>query len=833
MQILFCGGAGEVGASCFLLQVDGKNILLDCGIRMSGGRDSLPDFRMIQESGGVDAIFISHAHLDHTGSLPIISREYPEALIYMTHATKDLVRVLLYDSLKIMSQQEGEIPIYAEKHVVDMLDRIVCFSPEHPIVPFKDSDLKVTFYSAGHILGASSIYIQSKEGNIFYSGDISMTSQHTVNGATIPKLRPDLMLVESTYGDKLHANRQVEEERLVKMVDEVIARGGKILIPAFALGRAQEVILILKRAKNRGDLKGIKVYVDGMVKDICRVYRLNPNYLKNSLAKRVWRGKDIFFDDDIIQVENREMREEIIDSEAPCCIISSSGMLSGGPSQWYASRLITDEKNHIAITGYQDEEAPGRILLNLLEAEADEGKVVALGDVRVPVRSSVGSYSLSAHADRGEILGLCHALAPRKLFLVHGEEEATVNLGREIQGEIRGQVYIANNGESHEIDIRNPRKQIRRRALPSLKRSDMLREADEIEILWKHIRENGGEKFALSSEEILRIWNDDTEFDDEDVRWVMELLVKSKYFTPDRRRPFLFRIVPKHELEEEDGPMEINKMLNLAESFFPPESGLYKKGARFDEKVALLYFNFPPVALKIYKDKIDKFEEVTGWTVDINQEYNLEAVENALYRVLPKGSIMEDKMSFYREDGSVKIVVDGLEERERQEIVTEFKVLTGLNLIVEDSASKIVSPPPAAEEGQMEQNAAFALIDAAFAGADHRIYKKSLKQDRTGAFIELSFITPEVGRLYGDIIDDLEKETGWNIRINPNANQNELTKLARRLLERGGLYLKKNPSVYQDLKEIKVVPIETWDESLFKEVQREFLDKTCYTLLIS
>ncbi len=831
MKILFCGGAGEVGASCFLLKVSGKNILLDCGIRMSGGKDDLPDFRMIQEAGGVDAIFVSHAHLDHTGSLPIISREYPEATIYMTHATKDLTRVLLYDSLKIMDRQEGEIPIYAEKHVLDMLGRIVCFSPEHPLTPFKDRDISVTFYSAGHILGASSIYVQSKEGSLFYSGDISMTNQHTVVGATIPRLRPDVMIVESTYGDKLHANRQMEEERLVKMVNEVISRGGKVLIPAFALGRAQEIVLILKRAKNRGDLKGIKIYVDGMVKDICRVYRLNPNYLKNSLAKRVWRGVDIFFDDDIMEVEDKEMREEIVERSEPCCIISSSGMLSGGPSQWYASKLATDEKNHIGITGYQDEEAPGRALLNLLDSREGEERSLVFGDVKVPVRCSIGSYSLSAHADRGEILGLVHSLAPRKLFLVHGEGEAAFKLGREIQGEIWGKVYIATNGEEYDLSIRNPRKQLRRRTLPSLNRWGIPTE-DDMELLWNHIRDNGGEDFALSGEDILLIWKEDGKFSHDHVKETMDRLNRSKFFEPDRRRPFLFRLVPKHDLEEEEGPMEVNQMLKFAEDFFPPESGLYKKGARFDEGVALLSFAFPPVAMERYGHKIKEFEQITGWTVEINDEYNLEAVENAIYKVMPNDIHTEGSMSYYREEGAVKIRIDGLDGEESRAIMDRFKAITGLDLIIDDATLDIISPPPppAATAGQMEQNRAFALIEKAFSEKPHRVYKRSLKQDKNGAFIELSFITPGVGKLYSDLIRELEEETGWSIRINPNANLNELIKLTRRLLEERGLYLKKNPSVHQDMEMVKLVPSGNWDESIFDEVSREFFSRTCYTL---
>ena len=206
-----------------------------------------------------------------------------------------------------------------------MMNRILCFSPEYTMQPFSDSDIKVTFYHAGHIAGASCVLIQGKEGSVFYSGDISLTNQFTVGGAVIPKLGPDIAIIESTYGDKLHANRQMEEERLVRMVNEVIGEGGKVLIPAFALGRAQEVVLILKRAMNSGRLPRFKVYVDGMVREICRMYCLNPNYLRSNLAKRIWSDKEVFFNDWIQPVTNQSMWETIIEDSEPCCIISKFG----------------------------------------------------------------------------------------------------------------------------------------------------------------------------------------------------------------------------------------------------------------------------------------------------------------------------------------------------------------------------------------------------------------------------------------------------------------------------------------------------------------------------
>ncbi|MDF2522297.1 MAG: beta-lactamase domain protein, partial [Clostridia bacterium] len=198
MRLTFSGGAYEVGGSCILLNIDNKNILLDCGIRQSSSKDTLPDFRIIQESGGVDAIIISHAHTDHTGALPLISKEYPYAKIYMTNMTKDLTRVLLYDSLKIMNNREAEIPMYVENDVLNMLDRVHTLNYSVDFEIFED--LKITFYPAGHIAGACCVYIVSKEGSFFYSGDFTLFAQKTIEGAKLPKLRPDAAIFESTYG---------------------------------------------------------------------------------------------------------------------------------------------------------------------------------------------------------------------------------------------------------------------------------------------------------------------------------------------------------------------------------------------------------------------------------------------------------------------------------------------------------------------------------------------------------------------------------------------------------------------------------------------------------
>lgn len=314
---------------------------------------------------------------------------------------------------------------------------------------------------------------------------------------------------------------------------------------------------------------------------------------------------------------------------------------------------------------------------------------------------------------------------------------------------------------------------------------------------------------------------------------MINTLLNSKYFEPDNRRPFLYRPLSEEQvaelLKDEQGPMEVNQMLALMDEFFPPETGLYKKGARFDEKIALMYFKFPKAAAERYKDRIEQFEKATGWQVQLNQECNLEAAEDLLISLLPRGAHLSASLSYYRAQGYFKAAIEG--DADYQDIKKRFYQATGLDLVIESDAAPKVPAPAAAQPGQMEQNRAFKLIEEAFEGQPHRLYKKGLKQDESGRYIELSFISPEVGMMYRDVILQLEQKTGWAIRINPNPNQNEVIKLARRLLEQKGLRLKKNPGFYQLEKEVRVVPLDDWAQGVFEEAREEFQKHTGYTLI--
>jgi len=835
MDITFCGGAREVGASCYLVKIDGRNILLDCGIRMKGS-DNLPDFRLIQEQGGVEAIIVSHAHLDHSGALPVVSREYPAARIYMTHASKALLRVLLYDSLKIMERDEADIPIYAEKHVVDMLERVICYSPQYYFNPVPGSELKVSFYTAGHIAGAAMAYIQGKEGTLLYTGDFSVTDQQTVIGCSVPRLRPDLIISEATYGDKLHSNRKIEEERLIATVRDVIERKGKILIPAFALGRAQEIILILRKAINRKELPDFKIYIDGMIRAINRVYRLNPNYLQAPLARKIFRGNDIFYGDNVIEVTDKEMREEIVESKDPLCIISSSGMLKGGPSCYYAEELLGDEKNFIAITGYQDEEAPGRDILDFLESEEEERELI-LNNKRLAVKCQFGKYGLSAHADKGELLGLVHRVSPRKIFLIHGNEEVIEEMALEMNQEVRAGIYVPKNGETISVELRNPRKQLDySKQLESLYSGEELNE-DNIEKLWRHIYRKTGVETGYSVEELIYLQEgiDNPSEQGDKIERYLNILNESSYFTPNRRRLFLYHPVSEEELAEDDGVMEMNQMFAVVDSLFPVESGLYKRGARIEDNTILLYFNFPEVAVAEYGGEIERLKEETGWGVEVNEDCNQVALEEMVYRLLP-ADIDVKKISYYRNQKRCEVsLAQGVEGRE--EFIDKFRDLTGIELIIntpEADVSKTAEDELSLRQvdsaRMMEQNRAFDYIDDVFSPLKVKLYRKSRKEAGGIPYLELYFISPEVGERYKNVIKKLEEDTGWNIKIGSTPIQNEIINLARRMTAAYDIRLSKNPSIYTDKALVKVEASGEIAQAVIDDIKERFREKTGYNI---
>jgi len=422
MQFTALGGAAEVGASCYLLQIVGKNILLDAGIRVNrSGDESLPDLDKLDELVGddLDLVLVSHAHLDHTGALPLVLKRYPTVQIYCTLPTKVILSILLADTIKIMAGEESETPLYDQEAV----ERVLWILQEMPFSQWVEpiEGIEVYFHPAGHVMGASCIFIKTKEGTVAYTGDIATAAQRTVSGIEKANFQPDVLILESTYGDGTHPNRKTEEQRLAKAVAEVIERGGTVIIPSFAFGRAQEIILILKFSMRSGVIPKFPIYVDGMCRAICDAYTDLDEYLPQKLRNFMKNSGQLVFwnrpSKNLPEVTKLVPTERIMMfNPTPKVIISSSGMLSGGPSPYYARVLAVEKKNAIFLTGYQDEESPGRKL-----QELQTGDTLELEGQEITVECEVNKYGLSAHADQIQLCQQASYLNPKTVILVHGE----------------------------------------------------------------------------------------------------------------------------------------------------------------------------------------------------------------------------------------------------------------------------------------------------------------------------------------------------------------------------------------------------------------------------
>jgi len=442
------GGAGEVGASCGLLRIGDRRVLIDAGMRPSArvGQDRLPALdRLTVEPP--EAILVTHAHIDHTGALPLASEMFPMAPIYCTETTLLLTRLLLADSVRVMEAehlaQEGETPLYTAEVVERTLARVRPVEWAQPVAPTSDPAITVRFLHAGHIAGAAMLLIDTPVGRVLHMGDYSVTAQRTLHGLDVLGLpQADAVITEGTYGDAIHANRKEQERALVATVARVVGRGGRALLPAFAVGRAQEVALILRAARTAGELPPAAIHLDGMVRGVCDLYQAQVHDLNPRLQNYVRNARRPLFADPSLAVYavTASRRHRLLDSPEAAIVISSSGMMTGGPAPLYARAFAADEKNAIIFSGYQDDESPGAALLR-----ARQGTTVALGKEELTLQCAVERYSLSAHADAGQIEVAVARARPRVTVLVHGEPDTLRALARRVT---RHHPHIAVNGEA-------------------------------------------------------------------------------------------------------------------------------------------------------------------------------------------------------------------------------------------------------------------------------------------------------------------------------------------------------------------------------------------------
>ncbi|MEN1968831.1 MBL fold metallo-hydrolase [Lentibacillus sp. N15] len=448
MKVTVLGGGSEIGASCLHIQIGETNILIDAGMRMHG-EDRLPMLGMTDELGKPDVLLVTHAHADHIGALPVVHTLYPDVPIFATPPTVDLLQLMMKDSFKILTEQSRmnqTLMPYTEEQMQQLVEAVRVF-PANGVL--KIGNTTITAYRAGHIMGAVMFLLENDGERILVTGDLSFRGGRTIPGAKVADgIQPDVVVMESTYGNRLHTDRNTEEKRLAENVAETIANGGFALIPAFALGRAQEVLLVLQDYMEKGLIPSFPIYVDGLVTPVSRIYRNYPHYLKGPVAHRVRTNGDAFLTEGRCIPVSAKERESVINGK-PACIVASSGMLTGGASAWYAKHLVTNPKHAVYLTGYQDEESPGKKLLALAEGKED---TLDIDGTSYQVKCRVDKFGLSAHADASEMTRFIETLDPTYTLLVHGDDDARAALGDKIHP--RFHPILTENGETYPFDKR-------------------------------------------------------------------------------------------------------------------------------------------------------------------------------------------------------------------------------------------------------------------------------------------------------------------------------------------------------------------------------------------
>ena len=785
MRLHFLGGANEVGASCLLLEVAGKRILVDAGIRMQRRHGSqLPDLSRLQEGGSLDAVLLTHAHTDHIGALPMVHLAYPQVPIFTTEPTRALSRVLLQDSLRLMEsrwEKEEEIPLYPPHAVEGMLARMNLVSPGQPI-QVGDESIVATYVPSGHILGACSITLDTPEGVILLAGDYSTDRQHTIEGMTLPKQRPDIMITESTYGNRIHSNRRKEEDRLCAAVAEVVSAGGKVLIPSFALGRAQEVILILLEAQRRGHLPKFPVFVDGMVKTMCGVYSQFPEYLQSGLRRWVETSGNPFFYPGGAQAVFPPDRDKILKGP-PCAIVASSGMLTGGASRIYAEQLITDKKNAIFITGYQDEESPGHHLLELAQEVKDKGEgVLRLDGVTRRVLCQVNRYGLSAHADAGQMLNVICRMDPKHVVLVHGDDEARQALSTTFPATMK--VHLPGNGEH--IELPSFRRQ---HSAPLVQvKSPGLAAGEPLHLIKLHTRllQKDGPGRRYTVQEIAATWHGQATPDQAEALR-QAILNAPQLFQPDRHRPFLFSLASGHraitpKTTISSAKSDTGSVTKQAHHLLGHLPDLDKIGARPEQKTIVLNFAFPDRAITQYQEIFQQLSTNTGWSVEVSPRADHAALSQAVREALPLTWDIV-KVSIFPQEKRVRARVrlpSGVSPETLQAAQNRYLEVTGRVLDIEP----LPDPPPPQvlfdEHGRMEQNAAYTKIRKTL--ADRGLALLSFSRKGEPAYLELGLVSPQIAGAAADLIARLSQETGWQLRLRNSPNQQAIITRARQLM---------------------------------------------------
>ena len=445
------GGFREVGRSCILMQTRDSNILLDCGLNVGNPRDRFPFFDVPEFSvRDLDAIIISHAHLDHCGLVPFLFKYGYRGPVYTTLPTRNLSTMLQLDFVQI-SEKEGIYPPYSKRDVKTAVLHTIPLSwgKVTDIAP----DIKLTLHNSGHILGSSMVHLHFGKGgyNFVYTGDFKYQKTRLLEKAAVKFPRVESLLIESTYGgsqDRI-PSRQESEKELRQILTTTIKRGGKVLIPVLAVGRAQELIIVLEELISKGIIDKVPLFIDGLISEATAIHTANPDFLSSDLREKILhQGKNPFLSEFFTTVTSREERMDIIKG-GPCIIMATSGMLIGGPSVQYLRGIAQDSDSSLVFVSYQVSGTLG----NRIQRGFKEFQYVDAKGRTQLVRIGLNIFTLegfSGHSSRSQISQFLRRIQPRPKLVItnHGEESKCVSLSTMIHKKLKKATKSPRNRET-------------------------------------------------------------------------------------------------------------------------------------------------------------------------------------------------------------------------------------------------------------------------------------------------------------------------------------------------------------------------------------------------
>ncbi|KYK27097.1 hypothetical protein AYK26_00155 [Euryarchaeota archaeon SM23-78] len=448
IRLSMLGGARQVGRSCYFLQTPESRVILDCGIDVANEEEAYPYLEApefnIKE---LDAVIVSHAHLDHSGLVPYLFKFGYRGPVYCTLPSRDIMSLLQLDLIKIQ-RNEGKEPIYTSEEIKEMVKHTICLDYEEvtDITP----DVRITLYNAGHMLGSALVHIHIGNGlhNMVYTADVKYAKTNMLSLAATNFPRLETLMIEATYGGKDNVLPPIKEAdaQLSEHIIETINKKGKVLLPVLGSGRAQEIIVLLDKLMREGHLSDkIPIYIDGMVWDITAIHTAYPEFLNSSVRQQIFhKDNNPFLRENIKRIGSPKERQDLVEEKGPCIILATSGMLVGGPSVEYLKALSENPKNLLIFTCYQGEGSLGRrIQRGEREINFQKGNKVETYEIKMDIEK----LEITGHSDRRELMSFINHCnpKPKRVIVVHGESSKCLDLARSVHKGARVETIAPRN----------------------------------------------------------------------------------------------------------------------------------------------------------------------------------------------------------------------------------------------------------------------------------------------------------------------------------------------------------------------------------------------------